>query len=150
MEASWHEAHPKDRPPTMQNMDTFVGSPFWGQLQTWLDENYASAPQMAYSGCGGQPGWNLKYKKSGKALCVLYPLSGHFIALVVVGPKEQAEAERALPGMSKAVQNLYKKAELYNGARWLMVNVQDEAVLQDVKQLIALRKQPGGFRKKAP
>ncbi|MDL2254644.1 DUF3788 domain-containing protein [Ruminococcaceae bacterium OttesenSCG-928-I18] len=145
---NWNDTFPKERRPSLGEMDAFVDSAHWKELQRWLDESYEVEPQMAYSGCGEQPGWNLKYKKAGKALCVLYPMHGFFIVLVVVGPKEQTEAELALPGMSRQVQDLYANAQPYNGGRWLMVQVEGEEALRDVKQLVTLRRAPGKGRKK--
>jgi AraC family transcriptional regulator len=58
---------------------------------------------------GAWKGWNVKYRKGGRALCSLYPKQGYFLALV---PYE---------GKSNAFE------------------VSSEDVLQDVKNLIALR-----------
>jgi hypothetical protein len=38
----------------------------------------------------------VKYQNSGKSLCTLYPMEGYFIALVVIGAKEEEEVEMAL------------------------------------------------------
>lgn len=31
----------------------------------------------------------MKYRKSGRSLCTLYPMDGHFVALVVIGEHEK-------------------------------------------------------------
>ena len=95
---------------------------------------------MAYSGCGMMPGWNVKFKKAGKALCTLYPAKGAFSALVVIGQKEKVEAELALPTFTAYTQNLYKNTKDYMNQRWLMFKVTNEAVLEDMKQCIAIRR----------
>ncbi|KAB2952754.1 DUF3788 family protein [Heliorestis acidaminivorans] len=36
-----------------------------------MEEAYQAKPHITYSKCSAQPGWNVKYKKSGKSLCTL-------------------------------------------------------------------------------
>ena len=42
--------------------------------------------KIAYSNCAMDNnvwrGWNIKYQKSGKSLCTIYPQQGYFLALV--------------------------------------------------------------------
>jgi hypothetical protein len=84
----------------------------------------------------------VKYKKSGRALCTLYPDAGQFIALVTIGAKEATEAELLLPTCTEFLRELYARTQTFNGARWLMIHVTDEGVLEDVKKLIRLRVAP--------
>ena len=97
---------------------------------------------MSYSKCAAQPGWNIKYQKSGKSLCTLYPMEGYFIGLVVVGAKEEEEVEMALGTFTPYVQELYRKSSFSCGGRWLMIEVKNKSVLQDIKSLIAIRVRP--------
>ena len=97
---------------------------------------------MSYSKCAAQPGWNIKYQKSGKSLCTLYPMEGYFIGLVVVGAKEEEEVEMALGTFTPYVQELYRKSSFSCGGRWLMIEVKNISVLQDIKSLIAIRVRP--------
>jgi len=69
-------------------------------------------------------------------------MPGYFIALVVIGAKEQEEAEMALGTFTPDIQNLYRKTSFACGGRWLMIEVRDESVLNDVKSLIAMRVKP--------
>jgi hypothetical protein len=94
---------------------------------------------VSYSGCAAQPGWNVKYQKAGRSLCTLYPMGGFFIALVVIGTKEEAEAELLKPALTQEVQSLFIGPASSMG-RWLMIPVTDERVLADVKALILLRR----------
>ena len=85
------------------------------------------------------PGWNVKYKKSGKALCTLYPVEGSFSCMVVIGDKKQNEAELLLPSLDPYVQQLYQNTKSGMGGRWLMVDVTTPAILASLERLIALR-----------
>lgn len=90
----------------------------------------------------GAPGWNVKYKKGSRALCTLYPRLGYFTCMVSVGRKETVQAELLLPSFDPYLQALYQKADVFNGGRWLMIDVISEPVLENVKELIQLRVKP--------
>ena len=95
---------------------------------------------MEHSRCSMQAGWNIKYKKDGKSLCTLYPMQGYFIALVVVGSRELTEAEFLMPQCSDYVQTVFKNTKIGNGQKWLMLDVRDRGIMDDVFSLINLRK----------
>ena len=139
---NWFERYPKSQQPTLQEIAEFIASPLWSGLCSWAEQAYAIAPKVEHSTCSGAPGWNVKYKKSGRALCTLYPEAGAFTALVTVGAKEAQEAELLLPLCSEYLRELYTRAGALNGARWLMIRVTDPRILADVKSLIRLRVMP--------
>ena len=96
---------------------------------------------MSYSGCSAQPGWNVKYKKSGRAVCALYPMQDYFIALVVIGNKEEVGVKLLIENnkLSTYTKNLYLNTVAMPMGRWLMIEVKNYETLQDIKELIALR-----------
>lgn len=129
----------QDRQPTMNEIGAYVGSPLWSELCSYIETAYGVQPSIEYSKCAQAMGWNVKYKKSGKALCTLYPGEGSFTALVAVGQKIAPEAEALLGGFDPGVQKTYWSAGMLCGTRWLMLDVVSPAVLSDIKQLLALR-----------
>lgn len=108
-----------------------------------MQQAYHVAPTLFYSCCsmdnGFWKGWNLKYKKSGKALCALYPKQGFFVALIAVGAKEMAEIELLLPFCDRHTQHVYEQTTYGKNGKSLVIAVTDEAILRDVKNLIAIR-----------
>ena len=50
---------------------------------------YNCKEQIEFSSCSWEYGWNVKFKKSGKTLCTIYPRENYFTVLVVVGKKEK-------------------------------------------------------------
>ena len=135
----WSERYLSDSPPSAADISEYIGSPLWAELCSFVESRYGVLPKTEYSVCSGAPGWNVKYRKGGRALCTLYPDSGFFTCLVSVGAREAAEAELRLLNFSEAVRSLYWNTKPFNGARWLMIPVSSREILQDVKQLIALR-----------
>jgi len=142
----WNQLYGKMTEPDNGMIKEFIGraAPLWEELQIFLETTYHTAPKMSYSNCSAQPGWNVKYQKSGKSLCTLYPMDDFFIALVVIGAKEEAETEAAmtLGVFSSPVQELYQRTAFSCGGRWLMITVRDKEVLEDVKRLISIRVKP--------
>lgn len=136
---NWNQLYPKQQPPALPQISAFVGSNLWESLCTHLEEAYGVSPRVEHSICSGAPGWNVKYKKSSRALCTLYPAAGYFTAMVSIGAREAAEAELMLPFLTDYLQQLYQNAQPGSYGRWLMIDVTSPEILEDVKQLIALR-----------
>lgn len=137
---NWNEQYPEVEQPSYKDIANFVASPLWEDINAFLQENYDVKPELSYSNCGSQPGWNLKYKKAGRALCVLYPMDGFFITLVVIGNKEYDEALEVIAGCTDYVRELFEKTDHSSMGRWLMINTTSEAILEDAKRLIQVRR----------
>lgn len=138
----WSEKFSKGSPPTAEDIKEFVKSPLWTELCEFIESTYSLTPNLEYSVCSGAPGWNVKYKKSGRSLCTLYPDRGYFTCLISIGRKEAPEAELVLTSFTAYLKELYKNTKLFNGSRWLMIEVTSEEILDNVKDLLAIRAQP--------
>jgi hypothetical protein len=66
-------------------------------------------------------------------------MEGYFNALVVVSEKQQAQAEALLPTFSEQVQAQFRRTPFSAGGRWLMIEVRDDLVLNDIRAHISLR-----------
>ncbi len=139
----WHESFGPDQIPSFEDIREYIGEarPVWDELVFYIEETYKAKPKLDYSKCSAQPGWNMKYKKSSKALCTLYPMPNFFIALVVIGAKEENEMELAMGAgvFSEYVKELYKKTAFSAMGRWLMIEVKQKDTLKDIKALISIR-----------
>lgn len=138
---SWDKMD-RTQPPQTEQVAAAVGSPLWDALCRYLEQDCGAKPTLEYSGCV-VPGWNLAYKKSGRALCRLYPMApeeGSFIALVVIGNREKQEFDLTLPALTPYTQQLFETTKDKNGLCWLMFEVAEQAVLDDVKTCVAIRR----------
>ncbi len=136
---NWNELFPKGIPPGLSAVSEYIASPLWEALRTHLEDTYGVQPTVEHSVCSGAAGWNLKYKKRGRALCTLYPAQGFFTCLVSIGKREAPEAELLLGSCTEDIQQLYWNTRLHNGGRWLMIAVTSPEILADTQALIALR-----------
>lgn len=129
----------REREPSPETISAYVNNALWERLCMHIEEEYQAKPVLEYSGCS-MPGWNVKYKKAGRSLCTLYPMEGYFIALVVIGEREREETELLLPTFTEYLQRLYNETKCGMGQRWLIIEVRDEAVLDDLERLISIRR----------
>jgi hypothetical protein len=140
---NWNEIFDADHIPSSQDIKDYLGEAksIWDELTAYIEKTYQIKPQTTYSKCSAQPGWNVKYKKRNKALCTLYPMQNYFIALVVVGTKEEDEVEATLEAgiFTSYLNKLYQKTAFSAMGRWLMIEVKDREVLNDVRTLIGIR-----------
>ena len=130
----------KDTRPTLEELAEYVGNPLFPRFCREIKDTYQCREAIEYSRCGLEPGWNVKFKKSGKALFTLYLREGFFTAMVVVGRKEQEAVEAALPQATGRLRAVYQQTRACNGQRWLMLDLEDQdGLYQDVLRLIQIR-----------
>lgn len=135
----WSELYNRFHQPAKENFSEYVNDDLWQELNSYLKETYHTLPQIGYSGCSMQKGWNVKYRKIGRSLCTLYPMQGYFITLVVIGEREMNEAELLMPLCSEYTQKLFRQTVSGYGGKWMMIEVIKPDVLNDVKKMIELR-----------
>ena len=139
----WNEMYSDEHEPSENEVAEFIKSPLWGDLANHLQQTYNVKPKLSYSNCamdgGNRKGWNVKYAKNGKSLCTLYPKEGHFLALVTIGAKEISEADLLIPLCGEYVQGLYCKSKSSTGGKSPAIEVTSGDVLEDMKNLIAVR-----------
>jgi AraC family transcriptional regulator len=139
----WSELFNNGHEPLDNQISEFVDNSLWDDLTDYLQQTYNVQPKLFYSNCsmdkGIWKGWNVKYKKSGKALCTLYPKQGYFTTLINVGAKESAEADVLITLCDEYTQNIYNQIKVGTIGKSLAINVTTENILRDVKELVALR-----------
>jgi len=138
----WNDLFDRDHEPTDDQVKEFVSTPLFGELDGYLRETFKVKPKLAYSGCGmdggAWKGWNIKYQKSGKSLCTVYPKQGYLQLLVTIGARGVNEAELLMPMCTDYIQNLFAQSD-FHGSKYLSIELRNESVLHDVKRLIEIR-----------
>lgn len=127
--------------PTLEEIGEYIRNPIFTQFCTEIKEKYQCKENIEFSACSLEPGWNIKFKKSGKGLCTLYPREGYFTVMVVVGTKEKERVEAILPDCDARLQEIYDQTREGNGQRWLMIDLEDKDTLYDhIFRLIEIRR----------
>jgi hypothetical protein len=127
--------------PSTEEIRSALGSryPLWERLTRFIDTHYQIAGKFSFWG-PAKSGWNLRYRRKGKALVALYPQKERIIAQVVLG-KAQAERAQSLELGEKVSKMLREAPQLHDG-RWLSIPVLNEADAEDVEQLLLVKMRP--------
>ena len=130
----------KSHPPEPGEVNKVLGGaqPLWIRLVDFITFNYAMVGDMTYG--GKNYGWNLWYRKSGKSLVSLYPQENGFIAQVVLG-REQVEKALTL-SLGKNVSRVVHETPSLHDGRWLFISVSTDTDVEDIEQLLLLKKRP--------
>src|SRR5574344_2198075 len=135
----WSELYKSDKMPTFNEISEYINNPFLKDLCNFIESNYNVEARIEHSSCSLLPGWNVKYKKSGKSICTLYPNKNYFTCMLTVSSKNQEEIEYFLPSCTEYIQNIYKNTTIFNNSRWLMFDITSTEILKDVKELISIK-----------
>ncbi len=128
--------------PDLKGISAYIQNPLFDQLCRYMDEEYKALCRIDYSKDVWAKGWNVKFRKSGKALCVIYPKKSYFTVLVVVGKKEKERVQCLLPYLPQQLQDIYHQTREGNGQRWLMIDLsEDDARYRAVLELIRIRRE---------
>lgn len=128
--------------PSMEEIAAYIGLPLFQEFCMYMEAEYRAVRKIEFSKDVWARGWNVKFKKAGKSLGVVYPKNQYFTILVVVGKKERERVENLLPQLSGRIQELYQNTKEGNGQRWLMIDVyRNDCVYQDVLKLIHVRRE---------
>ena len=138
----WDVAWPQQMKPALSDIGAWVKNPLLEELMAWMGETYQAEPLVEFSRCSLDKGWNIKYKKGSKSLCVLYIRQGWFTAMVTLGAKQVAELEPLLPTFSAAFRKKYEETPVFNGGKWLTLDVKKPKQLEEVQRLILLKAKP--------
>ena len=128
--------------PTMMEIEEYIGNDVFNQIFNFIQSEYKALYKIEYSKDVWLKGWNIKLRKAGKSLCVIYPKQGYITVLVVIGAKEQDEFDKLFPTLSKEIQEIYNTTKEGNSQRWLMIDIKNsDCVYDDVLKLIKIRRE---------
>jgi len=130
----------KDHPPSPDEMKGALGetSPLWEKLLQFIEETYHMPGEVSFG--GKNYGWNIWYRKGGKSLVSLYPQEESIVAQVVLGKDQVAKALELSLG-EKVGKMVRETPQLHDG-EWLFIPVTTERDVQDVEQLLLVKKRP--------
>jgi hypothetical protein len=129
----------------MSDMADYIGGAkdLWLSLTSYIENTYNTRPKITYSGCGGMPGWNVKYQKSGQAFGTLYPRDGFFNVMVILSYRLDPLMEAILPSLSKETAEGYRNAGDYMKiGKYMMLRIDSKDTLEDYKNIIAVKLPP--------
>lgn len=128
--------------PDIFEISNYIGNSLFDSFCEFMDREYKALRKIEYSKDVWARGWNIKLRKAGKSLCVIYPKENYFTVLVVIGNKEKEKVEEILPQLSDEMQTIYRETKEGNGQRWLMIELHsNDCIYQDTLKLIRIRRE---------
>lgn len=130
----------KEHRPTLQEINDTLGSrqPLWQQLLQFIADNYQLPEDLSFG--GRKYGWNIWYRRSGKTLVSLYPQKEYFVAQIILG-KDQVEKAYQLK-LGKNVRTVLEETPQLHDGRWLFIKVRSKKDVNDVQELLQIKKRP--------
>ncbi len=132
----------KDIQPTineiLNNMNESTKANYINLIQ-FLEDMYNGNPFIAYSSCSAMPGWNIKYKKGSKSFGTIYPDREFITMLLVVNQECIDKIFEMKDNYTNYFIQLINKSGSLNGSKWLMVCIDDEDILEDVKRTLTIK-----------
>ena len=131
-------------PPNDTEIAEWMGSEafeYWKQVAHLIELNYPGIFTPDWLFGGKKHGWSLRYKKS-KSFCTFIPEKNRFALLIVFGAKEREKVEAIRSGLLTRTQKEYDKATTYHDGKWLLLTVDSDNVVEDVRQLLAVKRRP--------
>jgi len=113
----------------------------WRHLVEFIESSYPGVFTPDWVFGGKKYGWGLRFKKS-KSFCTLIPERGRLVVQIVLGGKEREETEKILPELSPDVRKKYAEATTYHDGKWLAIVADRDAILDDIKRLLAIKRKP--------
>ena len=131
-----------ERIPTQEDLLLLMGKEcyaVWSELTSFVEERYSM--DLLWDTGRGDDGFELKYRRGGKTLCVLYARDHALGALVVLGKAEREKFEARRADFGQYINDLYDKTRQYHDGRWLFMDV-DSGNADEVKELILIKRKP--------
>lgn len=88
--------------------------------------------------------WTYEYKlrKSGKTLCAFYFKENILGFMIIFGKDERAKVEQIRDELSSDVLEIYDNAKTFHDGKWVMFNITDYSLLEDLKKLLFIKRKP--------
>lgn len=112
----------------------------WSDMCKYLKENYNFNPELVYY--GKKYGWTIRYRKSGKTLCSLFPEKDAFTVLVVLGMKEVEKTYSTIDKLNSEFRSLFENTEQLRDGRWLWIRVLAKDDIESIKLLLNTKRKP--------
>lgn len=128
--------------PTFDEIVKYIQPPardWYQELDAFINKEFGGAFKITFSKCSGKPGWNVKYKRSSKSLCTLYPEHNGFVVLVVISLEMASLIEIMAAEFEDYILDLVHSAKPYNNTLWLMIQINNKVVLDNVKKLMKMK-----------
>ena len=129
--------------PTQSELQALIGAErfeAWNAVCNAVDSLYEM--DKLWNDGGKKWDYEYKYRRGGKTLCALYARENCFGVLIIFGKEERAKFEAARSQYSDTAQGIYDAATTYHDGKWMMVELDDSSLLDEVMKFLAIKRKP--------
>lgn len=129
--------------PTPEAIETLIGKelyPVWTALCAFIDQRYEM--ERLWNEGGKKWTYEYKYRRGGKTLCTLYARENCFGFMIILGKEERERFEARRDLFSAEVQALYDRAATYHDGKWILFELKDTALFDDIGRLLQIKRKP--------
>lgn len=128
--------------PTEDEIENTIGknSFLLNEMCMYLEKNYDFTPELIYY--GKKYGWTIRYRKSSKTLCSIFPEKGAITVLVVLGMKEVEKINSIVDRLNSRVRSLFENTDQLHDGRWLWIRVLSKDDIESIKLLLNAKRKP--------
>ncbi|MBE6060028.1 MAG: DUF3788 domain-containing protein [Clostridium sulfidigenes] len=116
----------------------------WCAINNFIKDNYDM--DMLWDNGGKTGVFELKYRKSGKTFCALYPREKGMRVLIILGKNERENFETSRKDFSEDINNFYDNTRQYHDGKWLYLDIINNTVIADIERLLFIKKKPNRKR----
>lgn len=116
----------------------------WCAINNFIKDNYDM--DMLWDNGGKTGVFELKYRKSGKTFCALYPREKGMRVLIILGKNEREKFETLRKDFSEYINNFYDNTRQYHDGKWLYLDIINNTVIADIERLLFIKKKPNRKR----
>lgn len=129
--------------PTPETLEALTGKELydlWTSLHQLIEQKY-NMEQMWNHG-GKKWTYEYKYRRGGKTLCALYAKEQTIGFMVILGKDERTKFESMREMFSNAAQKIYDKTTTFHDGKWLMFELKDTSLFNDIERLLSIKRKP--------
>lgn len=131
-----------DKEPSDNEILEFIGKAghAWKEITTFLNDNYDFVPEK--KNYGKKWGWVIRFRKSNKTWCALYPEKDCFTIQIIFGKKEIEKFQTTRDDFSDFVVNKFDSTKQLHDGRWMFFKVKNTTLVEDLKKLMKIKRKP--------
>ena len=86
--------------------------------------------------------YEYKFKKGWKTLCAFYFKQNVLGFMIIFGKAERTKVEEIRKELSPDVLETYSNAQTFHDGKWVMFEITDDSLLEDLKKLLLIKRKP--------
>ena len=86
--------------------------------------------------------YEYKFRKSGKTLCAFYFKENTLGFMIIFCKDERIKVEEIRNELSSDVIKTYDDAQTFHDGKWVMLNITDYSISEDIKKLLFIKRKP--------